>query len=91
VGAAVVAVVLAGGTADAALESGGTVRAVAGPALTVAAGRLAASLSCDGPLTGLERDPILLVPGTTLTPDAAFSWNYERTFTQLGSAGAGAR
>ena len=55
-----------------------------GPRLSVPAADLRASLSCNGPLTGLTRDPILLVPGTTLTPEVNFGWNYQRAFDQLG-------
>ena len=84
VGATVVAAVLVGGTAVGAPTSGASARGLAGPELTVPAEQLAASLACDGPLAGVDRDPILLVPGTTLTPDAAYSWNYARTLTGLG-------
>jgi triacylglycerol esterase/lipase EstA (alpha/beta hydrolase family) len=55
-----------------------------GPALSVPRAQLAASLSCNGSLTGLTRDPILLVPGTTMDPQVNFSWNYERAFDQRG-------
>jgi triacylglycerol esterase/lipase EstA (alpha/beta hydrolase family) len=50
-----------------------------GPALTVPAKDLAASLRCNSDLTGADREPVLLVPGTTLTPQVEFSWNYART------------
>ncbi|MSZ78098.1 MAG: lipase [Actinobacteria bacterium] len=53
------------------------------PAYSVAEGDLDASLTCDGdPTTGPT--PVLLVPGTTLTPDLNFSWNYARQFTRAG-------
>jgi triacylglycerol esterase/lipase EstA (alpha/beta hydrolase family) len=55
-----------------------------GPPLDVPRDQLAASLSCNGPLTGLTRDPVLLVPGTTMDPQVNFSWNYERAFDALG-------
>jgi triacylglycerol esterase/lipase EstA (alpha/beta hydrolase family) len=55
-----------------------------GPRLSVSKAQLDASLSCNGPLRGLQRDPILLVPGTTLTPEVNFGWNYMRAFDQLG-------
>jgi triacylglycerol esterase/lipase EstA (alpha/beta hydrolase family) len=55
-----------------------------GPALSVQAETLRASLSCSGPLTGLSRNPILLVPGTTMNPQVNFDWNYERAFTHRG-------
>jgi hypothetical protein len=35
-------------------------------------------------LRGAQRDPILLVPGTTMEPDVNFDWNYERAFNRLG-------
>lgn len=52
-----------------------------GPALTEPAAALRASLACHGDLAA--RTPVLLVPGTALTP-AEFSWNYARTFTDTG-------
>jgi triacylglycerol esterase/lipase EstA (alpha/beta hydrolase family) len=55
-----------------------------GPALSVPKADLDASLACDGPLTDLQQDPILLVPGTTMEPQVNFDWNYERAFTDLG-------
>src|SRR4051812_27193087 len=55
-----------------------------GPPLSVPAAKLAASLNCSGPLTGLRRNPILLVPGTTMNPQVNFDWNYERAFGQRG-------
>jgi triacylglycerol esterase/lipase EstA (alpha/beta hydrolase family) len=55
-----------------------------GPALSVATSTLAKSLTCSGNLKTSTFNPILLVPGTTVTPEQDFSWNYERAFTQLG-------
>jgi hypothetical protein len=55
-----------------------------GPALSVPKADLDAALTCNGSLRGLEQDPILLVPGTTLTPEVNFSWNYVRAFDELG-------
>lgn len=52
-----------------------------GPALSVPAATLARSLDCHGDLAA--RTPVLLIPGTTLTP-AEFSWNYVRAFTATG-------
>jgi hypothetical protein len=57
-----------------------------GPPLTVPPAQLAASLSCTPNVDHAVRAPVLLVPGTTLTPDINFSWNYERAFTQSGIA-----
>ncbi|MCW2714338.1 MAG: Lipase [Frankiales bacterium] len=55
-----------------------------GPALSVPGADLAASLTCSGPLTGLTRDPVLLVPGTTMDPQVGFSWNYMKAFDADG-------
>lgn len=55
-----------------------------GPALSVPKAQLDAALACSGPLTGLTKDPVLLVPGTTVTPEPNFSWNYQRAFTAMG-------
>lgn len=57
-----------------------------GPPLTVPPSQLAASLSCTPNVDNAVRAPVLLIPGTTLTPDVNFSWNYERAFTQSGIA-----
>jgi hypothetical protein len=54
-----------------------------GPALTVPAAELAASLTCSGdPATGPE--PVLLSPATGVTPEQNYSWNYARAFTAQG-------
>jgi pimeloyl-ACP methyl ester carboxylesterase len=63
-------------TSAAAWEGEGT-----GPALSVPADVLRASLACHGDLA--KRTPVLLVPGTALTP-AEFDWNYVRAFTATG-------
>jgi hypothetical protein len=55
-----------------------------GPALSVPVNELDASLQCSGPLAGVTRNPILLVPGTNLNPGPNFGWNYERAFANLG-------
>jgi hypothetical protein len=54
-----------------------------GPALSVPAATLAASLLCSANLTTSSHEPILLVPGTTVTPAVEYSWSYERAFNQL--------
>src|SRR4051794_6864419 len=54
-----------------------------GPALAVPEAQLAKNLVCRPGVSGASRDPVLLVPGTTLTPSANFSWNYERAFSAL--------
>ncbi|MDT4938605.1 MAG: hypothetical protein QOG80_2276, partial [Pseudonocardiales bacterium] len=55
-----------------------------GPTLDVPAATLAASLSCTSNLRSSTREPVLLVPGTTATPSANFSWNYERALSEQG-------
>jgi hypothetical protein len=79
-----VGVVAGGGTAAASPTGEFAPLNQPGPRLSVPAARLDASLTCDGPLRGVTRDPILLVPGTTMEPDVNFAWNYERAFTRLG-------
>jgi triacylglycerol esterase/lipase EstA (alpha/beta hydrolase family) len=54
-----------------------------GPALSVSRTDLDRSLVCEG-VDGAGREPVLLIPGTTLTPDVDFSWNYERAFRAQG-------
>ncbi|MQA87922.1 MAG: lipase [Streptosporangiales bacterium] len=51
-----------------------------GPPLEVPADELARSLRCGSDLATGTRAPVLLVPGTTLTPEVNFSWNYARAF-----------
>lgn len=55
-----------------------------GPPLPESKARLAASLTCRGDFASSSSTPVLLVPGTTLTPDVNFSWNYEKVFTAAG-------
>jgi triacylglycerol esterase/lipase EstA (alpha/beta hydrolase family) len=55
-----------------------------GPALTVPKAQLRAALQCTPNVKSEAREPILLVPGTTLTPQENFSWNYERALNALG-------
>jgi triacylglycerol esterase/lipase EstA (alpha/beta hydrolase family) len=54
-----------------------------GPALSVPANTLAKSLLCSANLKTSAHEPILLVPGTTVTPAVEFSWSYERAFNKL--------
>jgi hypothetical protein len=84
--AVLVAGVLAGGGTAAATPTTGEFAPVdrPGPQLRVPAAKLTAALSCNGPLRGVTRDPILLVPGTTMEPGVNFSWNYQRAFNRLG-------
>jgi triacylglycerol esterase/lipase EstA (alpha/beta hydrolase family) len=55
----------------------------AGPALSVPTAQLQSALSCTAGVQGDARNPILLVPGTTLDPGPNYSWNYERAFAAL--------
>ena len=63
--------------------------AATGPALDVPAESLAASLTCSGTARRSGPTPVLLVPGTTLTAEVNYSWNYEKVFS--GPAGRGVR
>jgi pimeloyl-ACP methyl ester carboxylesterase len=54
-----------------------------GPSLDVPAPTLASALTCDGDLAS-GPTPVLLVPGTTLTPEVNFGWNYEKVFSAAG-------
>lgn len=58
-------------------------QAATGPALDVPVATLDAALSCSDGIADAQRDPILLIPGTTLTP-AEFDWNYARAFAAKG-------
>jgi hypothetical protein len=75
--AATAIVVLAGSTALAAPHAKRT-----DPAFTASLIYMSEALTCHGGLGHATRDPILLVPGTTLDPGINFSWNYERAFNQ---------
>jgi triacylglycerol esterase/lipase EstA (alpha/beta hydrolase family) len=80
-----VAVLLAGSGVASAADTGGYAPLdQRGPALSVPAADLAASLHCNGPVTRGGRAPVLLIPGTTMDPTVGFSWNYERAFDRLG-------
>jgi triacylglycerol esterase/lipase EstA (alpha/beta hydrolase family) len=63
--------------AAAAADDGGAPVDRPGPALSVPADKLAASLECNGALEHATRDPVLLVPGTGATAKDNYSWNYE--------------
>lgn len=54
-----------------------------GPALSVPADALAASLDCPTPVTP-GSEPVVLIHGTNLDPDANFSWNYVPAFEAAG-------
>ncbi len=78
--AAVVAILATPAAGEAAFAPPGT----PGPPLSVPRHELAAALACTGHLGRADRAPILLVPGTTLTPKVEYSWNWEPALTKLG-------
>lgn len=55
-----------------------------GPPLDVPAASLQKALVCQPAVSTSAKQPVLLVPGTTLTPQANYSWNYERALDSLG-------
>lgn len=55
-----------------------------GPAFSVPDATLDAAVTCQGDLAGSALTPVLLVPGTTLTPELNFSWNYLKVFSAQG-------
>jgi pimeloyl-ACP methyl ester carboxylesterase len=61
----------------------GTATAADGPPLRVPEAQLAKALRCSPGIADAKRDPVLLVPGTTLDP-AEFSWNYVPAFRAQG-------
>lgn len=54
-----------------------------GPRLSVPRERLRAALDCQGSPRSKGR-PVLLSPGTSVTPEENFSWNYMKAFTAQG-------
>jgi pimeloyl-ACP methyl ester carboxylesterase len=55
-----------------------------GPVLSVPKAELRAAVTCEPGIGDARRQPVLLVPGTTLTPDVEYSWNWEPALRQLG-------
>jgi hypothetical protein len=55
-----------------------------GPPLRVSQAQLDASLTCNGNVAGSAKAPVLLVPGTTVTPQTNYGWNWEPALTALG-------
>jgi hypothetical protein len=55
-----------------------------GPPLDVPTAVLNESLTCTSGLSAAPRDPVLLIPGTTVDPSEAYSWNYEKAFAAQG-------
>ena len=57
-----------------------------GPALETATATLAAALHCPPAMSGLERDPVLLVQGTSMDGPSNWSWNYLLALPAAGFA-----
>jgi Lipase (class 2) len=74
--AVMIGVALSAGSAAAAIDYAPV--DTPGPALSVPTATLSQALVCNGSLATSKREPILLVPGTTLNPQSDFSWNWER-------------
>ena len=55
-----------------------------GPPLSVPPSQLAASLDCSPGLAGSTSEAVLLVPGTGVTPEKNFSWNWIPALDLLG-------
>lgn len=55
-----------------------------GPRLSVPKAKLRSALSCTGNLKKGGQAPVLLVPGTTVTPREDFSWNWMRDLDVRG-------
>ncbi|GAA3836449.1 esterase/lipase family protein [Amycolatopsis tucumanensis] len=55
-----------------------------GPELTVPAAELAKSITCTANAAVATEDVVLFVPGTTLTPQQDFGWNWFRALDRLG-------
>jgi len=66
------------------LDADGAVACIRPPALSVPPAGLQSSLVCSMDLQQASRNPLLLVPGTTLTPEANYGWNYMPAFDALG-------
>lgn len=58
--------------------------AAPGPALTTPARTLERSLTCNGKLSGLKHDPVLLVHGTFADSKVNWSWNYKKVLPRRG-------
>ncbi|WP_068274417.1 esterase/lipase family protein [Aldersonia kunmingensis] len=55
-----------------------------GPALSVPQRDLDNALSCETNLATANREPVLLLPGTSTTPETSFGWNFIPAFDALG-------
>jgi triacylglycerol esterase/lipase EstA (alpha/beta hydrolase family) len=84
IGAPAVAGLLALALACASAEASYAPPSQRGPRLQVPRAALRAALVCTPSVRTSAREPILLVHGTTMTPEDNFSWNYERALRALG-------
>jgi hypothetical protein len=55
-----------------------------GPPLVVPLAQLSASLTCEPTVAHARVEPVLLNPGTGLTPSQNYSWNWEKALEKLG-------
>lgn len=55
-----------------------------GPRLAVPKRELRKSLDCTTDVTDAYRRPVLLIPGTTLTPEVEYEWSWEPALAKLG-------
>lgn len=62
---------------------GGASASASGPPLSVPRADLEQALRCSGDVDHARREPVLLVPGTTLQPDQ-FDWNYVPVLKRMG-------
>jgi triacylglycerol esterase/lipase EstA (alpha/beta hydrolase family) len=81
--AGLLATITAGAAAPSALAADYAPVARPGPALSVPRATLEKAVKCTADVGAGQREPILLVPGTDLTPGPNYSWNYERALSAL--------
>lgn len=62
----------------------GPATAAPGPPLREAPADLAASLECSAGVAQAQRPPVILVHGTTSSPEDSFSWGYRKVLPELG-------
>jgi triacylglycerol lipase len=68
----------------AALPAAAAAKPQPGPALTTPVSSLQGALSCNGELSGAQRDPVLLVHGTFADSEINWSWNYKEALPARG-------
>jgi triacylglycerol esterase/lipase EstA (alpha/beta hydrolase family) len=55
-----------------------------GPQLSAPRAQLRAAVDCTADVSAADRRPVLLVPGTTLTPEVEYAWSWKPALEQLG-------